>query len=582
MKLTAQVVKLCLVVLVSGLLFTSTLAFAGVISAQDSSSSTPSEVDITADELADYRLATADCSTPSLECLVRNVSRFTAIEWVQDIIGKDNKICIEEEGCTDLSSNNSGTNVADTGAIGSLSNLITAMYTHPVADTQTYVAYVLKSAHITAPAYAQGLGFSSLDPVLNLWTTFRNIAYMFFVLIFVVVGFLIMFRQKVGQTAITAQQAIPQIIISLILVTFSYAIAGLLIDLMYVLMALIIGVFSSFFSDDVFGYNIFQLGGKLFEGAADFYRNKDFISGFLTGLDINGAANQVVSLISSLTLMIILTIAMLIGIVRLFFELLKSYATIVISVVVAPLLLMMGAIPGRSNAFGSWIKTLVGHLSPFPVILMVLVMFYAFTEGAVNASSGGFMPPFLLNAGNGIGESIIALMSLAIILALPDIVIKIRDGIAPKDAFGELITNKGWSNFKDGWTGKTPWGKMPLGMSGRNISKLGVGATTAGVGAIGGAGIGFVKGGGTMKERLGRAGQYAGAGAIGGAIAPIAIPKVPRLVKGIVKETMGSAVSYTVGDVVEEKLDQFKAYREDKKAQKGGNRKSDAAGLDRN
>ena len=85
-----------------------------------------------------------------------------------------------------------------------------------------------------------------------------------------------------------------------------------------------------------------------------------------------------------------------------------------------------------------------------------------------------------------------------------------------------------------------------------------------------------------MKERLGRAGQYAGAGAIGGAIAPIAIPKVPRLVKGIAKETLGSAVSYTVGDVVEEKLDQFKAYREDKKAQKGGNRKNDAAGLDRN
>lgn len=536
MKLTAQVVKLCLVVLVSGLLFTSTLAFAGVISAQDSSSSTPSEVDITADELADYRLATADCSTPSLECLVRNVSRFTAIEWVQDIIGKDNKICIEEEGCTDLSSNNSGTNVADTGAIGSLSNLITAMYTHPVADTQTYVAYVLKSAHITAPAYAQGLGFSSLDPVLNLWTTFRNIAYMFFVLIFVVVGFLIMFRQKVGQTAITAQQAIPQIIISLILVTFSYAIAGLLIDLMYVLMALIIGVFSSFFSDDVFGYNIFQLGGKLFEGAADFYRNKDFISGFLTGLDINGAANQVVSLISSLTLMIILTIAMLIGIVRLFFELLKSYATIVISVVVAPLLLMMGAIPGRSNAFGSWIKTLVGHLSPFPVILMVLVMFYAFTEGAVNASSGGFMPPFLLNAGNGIGESIIALMSLAIILALPDIVIKIRDGIAPKDAFGELITNKGWSNFKDGWTGKGLKGfgaKRGLSM----VAKTPMGLA----GAVGGVGLAnkYAKTTGlTGKERTA---ALIGGGLVGGGLgynAPKAVRSIGRGAVSQVKDTI--------------------------------------------
>ncbi len=406
------------------------------------------DVMVTKQDMADYRLATEDCSTPSLECLVKNVSRFTAIEWVQDIVGKKAPLCIEDDTCT--SSSGTGTNVADYGAIGSLSNLIVAMYDNPVADTQTYVADVLKSAHIVTPAYAQGIGFASLDPVLNLWKTFRNIAYMFFVLIFVIVGFLIMFRQKVGQTAITAQQAIPQIIMSLVLVTFSYAIAGLLIDLMYVLMALIVGVFASFFPQDIFGYNIFELGGTMFKGAVNLQRNKDFISGFLESLQLGGTANQVVSIISGLTLTIILAVAMLIGIIRLFFELLKSYATIIIAVVMAPLLLMMGAIPGKSNAFGSWMKTLIGNLSPFPVILVVLVMYYAFTNGAIDASSGGFMPPFLLSAGNGIGESIIALMSLAIILALPDIVKKIKDGIAPKDPFAELVVGSAMKNVKQG------------------------------------------------------------------------------------------------------------------------------------
>jgi len=443
MRLTTSIRNLFFVLIITGCFISSMLLQPPLVNAVSP------EVDITRQEVSDYRLATEDCSTPSLECLVKNVSRFTAIEWVIDIVGKDNKICIEDNSCT--SSTETGSTVADYGAIGSLSNLIVAMYDNPVADTQSYVADVLKSAHIVTPAYAQGIGFASLDPVLNLWKTFRNIAYMFFVLIFVVVGFLIMFRQKVGQTAITAQQAIPQIIMSLVLVTFSYAIAGLLIDLMYVLMALIVGVFASFFPQDIFGYNIFELGGTMFKGAVNLQRNKDFISGFLESLNLGGTANQVVSIISGLTLTIILAVAMLIGIIRLFFELLKSYATIIIAVVMAPLLLMMGAIPGKSNAFGSWMKTLIGNLSPFPVILVVLVMYYAFTNGAINASSGGFMPPFLLSAGNGIGESIIALMSLAIILALPDIVKKIKDGIAPKDPLAELVTGKAMANFKQGY-----------------------------------------------------------------------------------------------------------------------------------
>lgn len=217
----------------------------------------------------------------------------------------------------------------------------------------------------------------------------------------------------------------------------------------------------------------------MFKGAVNLQRNKDFISGFLESLNLGGTANQVVSIISGLTLTIILAVAMLIGIIRLFFELLKSYATIIIAVVMAPLLLMMGAIPGKSNAFGSWIKTLIGNLSPFPVILVVLVMYYAFTNGAINASSGGFMPPFLLSAGNGIGESIIALMSLAIILALPDIVKKIKDGIAPKDPFASLVVSSAMSNAKQG---------LPLG------GRLGLGTSGAALGAGGGALAGGAQG----------------------------------------------------------------------------------------
>ena len=52
-----------------------------------------------------------------------------------------------------------------------------------------------------------------------------------------------MFRAKINpQTVVTIQSAIPKAVVALILVTFSYAIAGLMIDLMYLLIGLIFGV----------------------------------------------------------------------------------------------------------------------------------------------------------------------------------------------------------------------------------------------------------------------------------------------------------------------------------------------------
>ncbi|MEA2056742.1 MAG: hypothetical protein U9O78_03500, partial [Patescibacteria group bacterium] len=130
------------------------------------------------------------------------------------------------------------------GAISAVGGHIASLYQPPASGVR-YVADVFESAKLIPQAQAQGTGFAALNPILETWKTFRNVAYLFFVLIFLVIGFMIMFRHKInGQTVITVQQAIPNIIVSLIFVTFSYAIAGFLIDLMYVLMYLFIGLFN--------------------------------------------------------------------------------------------------------------------------------------------------------------------------------------------------------------------------------------------------------------------------------------------------------------------------------------------------
>lgn len=397
-----------------------------------------------------------NCATPSLECLVHQVFRFAALEFVNSTLYTEFRPTTSGDAGT-------GTPVAQrSGVLYGAGRLIGHMYANPAANTQTYVADLLNSAHITPRAYAQGLGFASLNPILELWKAFRNVAYMFFVVIFVIIGFMIMFRQRIGgQAAITAQQAIPNIIVSLIFVTFSYAIAGFLIDLMYVLMFLIIGIFGQTLpegSQVLIDMNFRQILGALMGvgGAtgSGLSNNIDLVSNLLaslTGLD--GFANDALGAIGGLTLTVVLSIAILIGTIKLFFELLKSYASIIISVVTSPIILMMGAVPGK-NPIRDWLKDLIGNLLPFPVVLFVLVIFYQFQSVGIGSvgNEGGFMPPFLL--GRGQSGAIASLLGLALILALPEIVKNAKKGLV-KDGFGTMVFKSATDSLKEGWKGGT-------------------------------------------------------------------------------------------------------------------------------
>ena len=92
----------------------------------------------------------------------------------------------------------------------------------------------------------KGIGFDGLTPVLQIWKAFRNLTYLFFVILFVILGLGIMFRLNIdARTVMTMQNQIPKIIIALVLITFSYAIAGFLIDMMYLSIFLVVQIFAS-------------------------------------------------------------------------------------------------------------------------------------------------------------------------------------------------------------------------------------------------------------------------------------------------------------------------------------------------
>ena len=69
---------------------------------------------------------------------------------------------------------------------------------------------------------------------------------MVLVIVLIAIGFMVMFRMKMNpQTVISVENALPKIVVSMILITFSFAIAGLLIDLMYIMIILIISMLSN-------------------------------------------------------------------------------------------------------------------------------------------------------------------------------------------------------------------------------------------------------------------------------------------------------------------------------------------------
>lgn len=124
------------------------------------------------------------------------------------------------------------------GALGSIAGFLTALYTTPPTSTVQYLADAGENIGFTKPAQAAelpGSGNKILSPILTLWKLSRNIAYLFMIFIFIIIGFMIMFRQKISQQAvISAQAALPSLVVGLILITFSYFLAALLVDITFV------------------------------------------------------------------------------------------------------------------------------------------------------------------------------------------------------------------------------------------------------------------------------------------------------------------------------------------------------------
>lgn len=128
--------------------------------------------------------------------------------------------------------------------LGSATNAALYPLTHPPASgiLETYDT-IAKAGLVPQTQAAEGIGFSALRGFRNIWLLFRNLAFALLVLVIVAIAFMMMFRMKMSaQTSISIESALPKIVITMLLITFSYAIAGFLIDVMYVVMGVMVSV----------------------------------------------------------------------------------------------------------------------------------------------------------------------------------------------------------------------------------------------------------------------------------------------------------------------------------------------------
>ncbi len=156
------------------------------------------------------------------------------------------------------------------GLLGIAGNAITMLYITPPASTSDYVHYLTDHFGIAGHAYAQttGYGYNSLKPLLPLWIAFRNITYLFVIIILVAIGIAIMLRIKIDpRTVMTIENQLPKVIIGLILITFSFAIAGFLIDLMYLFMYLGVNIIAQ--ADKGLAIDLAKITGKTAFGVAN-------------------------------------------------------------------------------------------------------------------------------------------------------------------------------------------------------------------------------------------------------------------------------------------------------------------------
>lgn len=290
-------------------------------------------------------------------------------------------------------------NIFSGGPILAFAGMSDMLLSTPPVSGIRYVKQIAQNLRLIPVANAQGTGYTAFqDTTLVLWKATRNIAFILLILVTIVMAFMIMFRVKLSpQTVITVQSAIPQIIVTLLLITFSFAIAGFLYDIMH----LVFGLIALFVSSTKLSplspgeiYTFFTHNSA--PGLILIYTVILLVLAIVGGLV--GAGTLVIPFVGAVGTALgwgaaiifgLLAVILLICMFRVFWLLLKTYVSIVFLVILAPIQILFGAVSPNAG-FGTWLRNMASNLAVFPTVgIMIVVSQLFFWGSSLQFGTGG-------------------------------------------------------------------------------------------------------------------------------------------------------------------------------------------------
>jgi hypothetical protein len=350
-----------------------------------------------------------------------------------------------------------------------------------------YVYQKAASLKIVPEAYAQeGFGFSSLAPVQKIWQVTRNMSYSLLILVILAMAFMIMFRVKISpQTIITVQSALPKIIGILLLITFSYAIAGFVIDLSY----LVIGIIAAFakngglaanYPSPTEAFGTIGLAQKMWGGAWSPLSSLIIAIGLplVLVLVIGGGilagtstillpgTGFVFGFLGAALILLLFFAFILYTFFKIIWTMLKALVNIILLIIFGPFLILIGGVTS-TGGFAIWLKNLIANVAVFPVIAIMAFLAHVLYWSAEHpvmdffGLRGTWLNPFKIAAITSSGEFALPLYNLntfwlslfvamGILFLMPsaaDLIKSIISGqpFAYGTAIGQAFTPLGWA-----------------------------------------------------------------------------------------------------------------------------------------
>ncbi len=331
------------------------------------------------------------------------------------------------------------------GAFDMVLGLVDVMYHSPTASIEVWASDIRDKFDASAlaaaesPTYNPGQGYNLLSPVRDLWRTSSNAVYIFYILIVVAIAFLIVFRSQLnGQNAVNLFNAIPSIIISLVMVYFSYPLSAVFIDIIPVGSSVAYGTLignvpaneggsapGAYLLNKDFNFYSVEYGllpvpiqGRPLNAATELQIDDKYMSlweifkiadvnisltgvktiipdavflGDLAGVALGNFGDGLGSILSLVFVFAAFTAGL-----KLFFALLREYVILMIYPVLAPFFFLVAAIPGQTGTqILNYFKRLLAASLTFVAIYAVFLVVIIIARSPSTIGDVSFLPPML-------------------------------------------------------------------------------------------------------------------------------------------------------------------------------------------